>query len=545
MCGITAFFANKSVPSEGFFDILFSEAEKRGQNGFSFVLLDSQNNYNLKQIWKTSSSYSEVKDEVLKQIQKNMKLNDILLAIARNAPETEELTDSYNLDSTLQPIVFDDFIYVHNGAVSERTVDYYKDQMKTKIDSEAIGLAYIKHNRNLQKALESIQGGWSLIMVDKAKRKILAASSFLPLAHGYDFSAGLIYHSSADAIRLALGYLKGINGPVKFTRIWEDFYVDELLPFHIEQTDIDSGLISDQDYEHNFNVNLLKEKKPVYMVACSSGIDSTTTMVHLLETYKDTEIIPFHFIYGQKSWEAEKAAFQNLMYELGGHKLLEKSKIIDLSNLFNEFSQFSMLHNPNIKVTTAKNVKSTDAWVPNRNAIFLNIMAAYAEKLIESGEFSEAILSAGFPNISEESVYPDNSQRFINAILNSFTYSTLVGNRISYVNPMAGLTKVEELQLLKYYDKEKLFGLTVSCDNAILVEGKVLQCSYKGLPACGSGKLSYLAALKAGIKDTRSYYEISPEEYVENEMPGYVNLVQKGVQVKLVDIEKILTRVNV
>jgi hypothetical protein len=77
-----------------------------------------------------------------------------------------------------------------------------------------------------------------------------------------------------------------------------------------------------------------------------------------------------------------------------------------------------------------------------------------------------------------------------------------------------------------------------------LVKGKVLQCSYKGLPACGSGKLSYLAALKAGIKDTRSYYEISPDEYVENEMPEYVNLVQKGIQVKLVDIEKILARVN-
>jgi 7-cyano-7-deazaguanine synthase in queuosine biosynthesis len=538
MCGITAFFANKSVPNEQFFDILFSGAEKRGQNGFGFIILDSSNNYNYKQIWKTSSSYSEVKEEVLDQVQKNLKLNDILLAIARNTPETEELTDSDDLENTLQPMIFDDFVYVHNGAISERIVDKYKDQLKTKIDSEAIGLSYIEHNRNLQKALESIQGGWSLIMVDKSKRKILAATSFLPLAHGYDFSAGLIYHSSADTIRLALGHLRGIKGPVKFTRIWEDFYVDELLPFHIEQIDIDSGLVSDQDYEHNFNINLLKEKKPAYLVACSGGIDSTATLVYLLENDKDAIIFPFHFNYGQKSASAESRAFETIIEELN---LTQRSTIVHLEDLFKNFSILSMLHNPNIKITTAKNVKSTDAWVPNRNGIFLNVMMGYAEHLVESKEFSEVILSAGFPNISEESVYPDNSQRFVNAILNSFTYSTLIGNRISYVNPMAGLTKVEELQLLKYYEKEYLFGLTVSCDNAILRDGDVYQCSYKGLPACGSGKLSYLAALKAGIKDTRKYYEISPEEYVENEMPSYVN---NQTKIKPINIEKILERVR-
>ncbi|MEM3827983.1 MAG: 7-cyano-7-deazaguanine synthase [Conexivisphaerales archaeon] len=529
MCGIVCFFANKSVPDKMFFDILFTEAEIRGQDGFSISIL-TKPDYTPSKNFKSFRSYSDVRDEALDFVIDNLKVDDIVLAIARNAPETESITTIDSMNKTLQPIFMNDITYVHNGAISETIVAKYKDQMKTELDSESIGLSYYENQKNIKRTLESITGGWSLVMVDASKKKIIIGSSFLPLAHGYDFTAGFVVHSSSDAIRKAFGYLRGLDS-VKFTRIWEDFYVDELLPYHIYEVDIDSGLTRDYDYQHNFSINIVNRNRSKYLVASSSGIDSTVTLLHLLKQGHNVEAI--HFMYGQKSEEAELMAFKNIVNELH-----VQHRIIDLGPLFQMVKKHSMLLDESVEITTGKNIKSVDAWVPNRNGIFLNVLAMIAEDLITNNNFDKVYLSAGFPNISEESVYPDNSQRFVDSFLNTVKYSTLVGTRIHYTNPMQGLTKTEELQLMKYYDAEYLFGLTVSCDNAKVIDNKVYQCSKNNIPACGSGILSWLAAKKVGIKDTRLYYEVSQE--VEVSLPNYVN----QTKFKDVKIEDILKRIK-
>ncbi len=91
-------------------------------------------------------------------------------------------------------------------------------------------------------------------------------------------------------------------------------------------------------------------------------------------------------------------------------------------------------------------------WVPNRNGLFVNIAACYAESL-----GCEAIV-AGF-NAEEARSYPDNSVGFVEAVNRAFSYSTRTGVRLfSYTQ---GLTKAEIARLGAELGLP--FGLLWSC----------------------------------------------------------------------------------
>ncbi len=63
-------------------------------------------------------------------------------------------------------------------------------------------------------------------------------------------------------------------------------------------------------------------------------------------------------------------------------------------------------------------------WVANRNGVFLNIAAAYAEAL------GEKEVVVGF-NQEEASTFPDNSAAYMEAINKAFSFSTLSGVRVN------------------------------------------------------------------------------------------------------------------
>lgn len=63
-------------------------------------------------------------------------------------------------------------------------------------------------------------------------------------------------------------------------------------------------------------------------------------------------------------------------------------------------------------------------WVANRNGVFLNIAAAFAEAL------GEKEVMVGF-NKEEAATFPDNSQGFMDAINQALSFSTLNGVKIS------------------------------------------------------------------------------------------------------------------
>ncbi len=105
-------------------------------------------------------------------------------------------------------------------------------------------------------------------------------------------------------------------------------------------------------------------------------------------------------------------------------------------------------------------------WVPNRNGVFINIAAAYAEAT------GAGLVVAGF-NAEEAVTFPDNSPQFVEAINGSLSFSTLkrveVSSPTSYLNKgeivRLGLEIDAPLDLLWscYESGEKMCGSCESC----------------------------------------------------------------------------------
>lgn len=105
-------------------------------------------------------------------------------------------------------------------------------------------------------------------------------------------------------------------------------------------------------------------------------------------------------------------------------------------------------------------------WVPNRNGIFLNIAAAYAE---DAG--AEAVV-VGF-NREEAETFPDNSEAYLDAATGAFRFSS--GNAVRVFSPTAPYTKAEIVRSLEdkgfpwellwscYRDGDRMCGRCESC----------------------------------------------------------------------------------
>ncbi len=77
-----------------------------------------------------------------------------------------------------------------------------------------------------------------------------------------------------------------------------------------------------------------------------------------------------------------------------------------------------------------------DVWVPNRNGVFLNVAAAYAE------DYGCGLIVTGF-NREEAAEFPDNSREFVEAASRCFEFSTRGGVKV--VSYTLDMTKREIL----------------------------------------------------------------------------------------------------
>lgn len=152
------------------------------------------------------------------------------------------------------------------------------------------------------------------------------------------------------------------------------------------------------------------------IVLLSGGLDST---VNLFEAVRTTEVIlSLTFDYGQKAAEKEI-----LHSRLISESLKIPSKVIKLP-FFNEFTKTSLINKDaeiptNIQLDSSKEtLKSAQSvWVPNRNGIFLNIAAGFAEGL------GAQLVIPGF-NLEEAQTFPDNTKDFLSVLDRSFSFST-------------------------------------------------------------------------------------------------------------------------
>lgn len=154
------------------------------------------------------------------------------------------------------------------------------------------------------------------------------------------------------------------------------------------------------------------------VVLLSSGLDST---VNLFEARaKSRVLLALTFNYGQRAAprEVERAG---AIARLAG----VAHKVLDLT-WFSAFTKTSLI-NLSSTVPTGTDVSIDDiaqsaetakaVWVPNRNGIFLNIGAAFAEGL------GARFVVPGF-NLEEGATFPDNTQGFLDALTGAFKFST-------------------------------------------------------------------------------------------------------------------------
>lgn len=155
------------------------------------------------------------------------------------------------------------------------------------------------------------------------------------------------------------------------------------------------------------------------VVLLSGGLDST---VNAFEAKKHGHEIAMAltFNYGQRAAEKEIEHSAKI-----ANYLNVPHKVLDLP-WFKDFNRSSLLIESEA-VPTGKDVKIDDleqstqtaksVWVPNRNGIFLNIAAAFAESIDASA------VIPGF-NAEEAATFPDNSKEFLEAATKSLWYST-------------------------------------------------------------------------------------------------------------------------
>jgi len=154
------------------------------------------------------------------------------------------------------------------------------------------------------------------------------------------------------------------------------------------------------------------------VVLLSGGLDSSVNAFIAASTHE--LVLALTFNYGQKAAKSEIRASANLAKHLGvRHQMVELP-------WFKDFNRSSLLVD-SLTVPTGSDVSidsqsqsektAKSVWVPNRNGIFLNIAAAYAEAL------DAEIIVPGF-NKEEAATFPDNSQAFLDTITASLDYST-------------------------------------------------------------------------------------------------------------------------
>jgi 7-cyano-7-deazaguanine synthase len=175
------------------------------------------------------------------------------------------------------------------------------------------------------------------------------------------------------------------------------------------------------------------------IVLLSGGLDSAVSLVQAL---KETEVfLCLTYDYGQRSAqkERESAAVLASHYNL-------KHSIVKLDFLKNITTTALVDNNKDIPepdpdklddLTEAKATAGT-VWVPNRNGVFINIAAAFAEA------YRCEIIVTGF-NREEAAAFPDNSAEFVCAANSALNYSTL--NNVKLVSYTQLLDKIEIVKL--------------------------------------------------------------------------------------------------
>ena len=200
----------------------------------------------------------------------------------------------------------------------------------------------------------------------------------------------------------------------------------------------------------------------------SGGLDSTLALALYLE--KDIINLALTFDYGQRANEKEVSAARRIAeYYNIPHKVIPLPFLQEQTHsaLVNRSQDLPLLAFDELDDLKQGRQSAHQVWVPNRNGLFMNIAAVFAENLGEP-----SVLITGF-NQEEAVTFPDNSVEFIDAMNRCFSYSTQ--EKVTVVSPTSIMTKTEivreglrlnvpfEYIWSCYESKERVCGQCESC----------------------------------------------------------------------------------
>lgn len=200
-----------------------------------------------------------------------------------------------------------------------------------------------------------------------------------------------------------------------------------------------------------------RTRKTKSIILLSGGLDSTVSAV--IAAKKTRPLCALTFDYGQQAAKMEIAAAKKICTFLG-----IQHRVIVLP-FFTEFKKCALIRSRKpIKQRSLTRLK--DVWVPNRNGLFINIAACFAEY------YGARLIITGC-NREEAREFPDNTLGFMRAVNNSLRYSTLAKIKVkSYVssytkNEIYGMGKKINAPLGLVYScylgKKEMCGTCASC----------------------------------------------------------------------------------
>lgn len=181
------------------------------------------------------------------------------------------------------------------------------------------------------------------------------------------------------------------------------------------------------------------------LVLLSGGLDSAVSM--LLARQEADLVLALTIDYGQRAACQEIAKSRALCQEYG---------------VLHEVIELPFMKRLNTGLIEDSGLPVSQPWVPNRNGLFLNLAACFAENL------GAGLIVCGF-NQEEGIDFPDNSADYVNAVNDALVYSTK--NRVQVRSMVQGMDKVaiyhqaDQLGLDLAMTWSCYYGGSEPCDN--------------------------------------------------------------------------------
>jgi 7-cyano-7-deazaguanine synthase len=169
----------------------------------------------------------------------------------------------------------------------------------------------------------------------------------------------------------------------------------------------------------------------------SGGLDSVVATT--VAAREGSVELALTFDYGQRAASAETAAARAVCRELGlAHRVIELPWLAEITTTALVSRDRALPEPGELDDPGEAQASAAAVWVPNRNGVFINIAAAFAESL-----GCEAVV-CGF-NAEEAQTFPDNTLAFAQAATEALAHSTLAKVRVW--SPTQDLTKADIVAL--------------------------------------------------------------------------------------------------